>query len=263
MSNKEIQNAITDRIDDVVENVSPSITNLIIAETSVTVIHDDPIDQVLPITQREKVNYEVVFFARYKHNPRPSNEDIIKFFNNYGVVHHVNCPDRRNYAFVFMNSLSTPVEHRRTRTTISQIIQDMNPENRFHISVANSNRGNQFNDQRQYRNYARTQWTYVPENKFNTYDNNNRQRNIRYSNKHPYIRNNDNNEQQIYPTKNIYRTNDTSLRNITQKYDVEYHPNAQKSHRETRSIQKPYDQQNIQKPRDQQNIQRTQRPHRN
>lgn len=89
-----------------------------------------------------KIKYQVVFFLKYS-SVRPPMDDIITFFNNYGEVHHVNCPENKNIAFVFMTSLSTPVEHRRTRTTISQIIKDMPTENRFHITVASSNRGQQ------------------------------------------------------------------------------------------------------------------------
>ena len=81
-------------------------------------------------------SYEVVFFTKYLSGKRPSVDDITTFFTNYGSVHHVNCPENRNCAFVFMTSLNTNVEHRRTRTTISQIIHDMTPENKFYITVA-------------------------------------------------------------------------------------------------------------------------------
>ena len=91
-------------------------------------------------TTEKPSRYEVVFFARYHTNPRPSSDDVTKYFSNYGTVDHVNCPEGRNYAFVFMASLNTTAEHRRTRSTISQIISDMTPENRFHITVASSNR---------------------------------------------------------------------------------------------------------------------------
>uniref|UniRef100_A0A6C0LST9 RRM domain-containing protein n=1 Tax=viral metagenome TaxID=1070528 RepID=A0A6C0LST9_9ZZZZ len=89
-----------------------------------------------------QVNYEVVFFARYydTKNLRPSKEDIESFFNKYGVVHHVNCPEGKNFAFIFMTSLNTEVIYRRTRTTISQIIHDMTDDNKFHLTVASSNR---------------------------------------------------------------------------------------------------------------------------
>ncbi|MEM0354029.1 MAG: hypothetical protein QXW79_00470 [Thermoplasmata archaeon] len=79
--------------------------------------------------------YEVVFFVRYQ-TERPLAEDIVKYFSKYGEVHHIKCPEGRNYAFVFMTSLNTTAERRRTRTTISQIIEDMTPENRFYITVA-------------------------------------------------------------------------------------------------------------------------------
>nr|WBF70658.1 hypothetical protein [Megavirus caiporensis] len=88
----------------------------------------------------EKPKYEVVFFARYNKGQRPSVDVITTHFSNYGVVHHVKCPDSRNCAFIFMTSLSTTAENRRTRTTIRQIIHDMTRENQFHISVADGRR---------------------------------------------------------------------------------------------------------------------------
>ena len=96
-------------------------------------------------TVKERPHYEVVFFVRYGVNPRPSLEELTNLFNRYGEVHHINCPQDKNFAFVFMSKLSTDVEHRRTRVTISQIIKDMTPETRFHITVASSNRNPQVN----------------------------------------------------------------------------------------------------------------------
>lgn len=129
MSTEQNTNEVTDRTNDIPENV--------VACDQVKIVVNDPI---VPATSTRN-NYEVVFFARYKINPRPSAEDVTSFFNKYGVVHHVNCPEGRNFAFIFMTSLSTPVEHRRTRTTISQIIHEMTPETRFHITVASSTMG--------------------------------------------------------------------------------------------------------------------------
>lgn len=142
------------------------------ADTQAPVTDSNVVDEQEPVTndapaehhQPEKANYEVVFFVRYRVTPRPPSEDVTKFFNNYGVVHHVNCPENRNYAFVFMTSLNTPAEYRRTRTTISQIIQDMTPENRFYITVANSNRrnmpyqNNSYQNNYGYQNYPRPQF---------------------------------------------------------------------------------------------------------
>lgn len=92
--------------------------------------------------------YEVVFFVKYNMTfERPSEENIVSYFTKYGDVDHVNCPENKNYAIVFMESLNTEVEHRRTRTTISQIIKDMTPETKFYITVASSG-ARQFN-----RNY--------------------------------------------------------------------------------------------------------------
>jgi hypothetical protein len=95
----------------------------------------------------EKTRYEVVFFIRYYPSCRPSMEEIMDYFNYYGKVHHVTCPNGKDYAFVFMSSLYTNVEHRRTRTTISQIINEMptEREKRFHITVASSFRRNHRN----------------------------------------------------------------------------------------------------------------------
>lgn len=165
MSNLLNQNDITDRTDE----VSTDNSNLTVEETNTEsktdIVCDDPVEENSTI-QQERTNYEVVFFARY-YNGRPSVDEIINFFNNYGVVHHVNCPEGRNNAFIFMSSLSTTVEHRRTRTTINQIRNDMTPEIQFHITVASSNRpihrrqSNQYHGgrgsyQRSWRNYNRT-----------------------------------------------------------------------------------------------------------
>lgn len=94
-----------------------------------------------PVNIETRQHYEVVFFVRYNINLRPSAEDLTTYFNKYGQVHHINCPNNKNFAFIFMTSLNIGVEHRRTRATIGQIIRDMTPETRFHITVASSNRG--------------------------------------------------------------------------------------------------------------------------
>lgn len=148
-------------------------------EERVNVVNDD--DNTGQITP--KVKYAVVFFAKYDDprdngntNQRPPVEEITNFFNNYGTVHHVNCPEGRNYAFVFMSSLNTPAEHRRTRTTISKIISDMTPQNRFRITVASSNH-NQNRNQNQYNQnqYNQNQYShrYQPVNRQNHYSSRN------------------------------------------------------------------------------------------
>ena len=104
------------------------------------VFPDDPADPTEPSIPEPRSVYEVVFFAKYKNSPRPNNEELISYFSTYGVVHHVVCPENAIFAFVFMTSLSTEEEHRRTRFTIGQIIRDMDPNCRFHITVASSNR---------------------------------------------------------------------------------------------------------------------------
>lgn len=103
-----------------------------------TIVANDPVQNAS--TDGKNTKYEVVFFVRYHSCPRPCADDIKSYFSNYGTVDRVNCPDNRNYAFVFMTSLNTSAEHRRTRTTITQIINEMTPETRFHITVASSNR---------------------------------------------------------------------------------------------------------------------------
>ncbi len=139
MSDTVNQNEVTDRTNEVTTDESElTVPDLTVSESNTEIVCDDPIDENSS-DKRERINYEVVFFARYN-NGRPSTDEITKFFNNYGVVHHVNCPEGRNNAFIFMSTLSTTVLHRRTRTTINQIRNDMTPENNFHITVASSNR---------------------------------------------------------------------------------------------------------------------------
>jgi hypothetical protein len=263
MSNQQTQNEVTDRTNDVSENVS-SNTEPTVTESSVNVVHDDPVEQNLPVVQKEKVNYDVVFFVRYNYSDRPSAEDITSLFNNYGVVHHVNCPEGRKYAFVFMSSLSTTAEHRRTRTTISQIIQDMDPQARFHITVASSNRGTQYSGQRQqryqgnnrggqrsgqYNRYSR-QRVYAPRNpdsnqEFNQ-ESGNGQRTVRHNRyrntsqvRRPYVRNgefNDENRPQRRPSAGTYRTNETSfVRDTNQRQGVRRQGNNQGPQRTQRT----------------------------
>lgn len=175
MQTQQNANEVTDRTNDVRDNL--------ISESQVNIVNDDPSENTEQLSiQKERINYEVVFFVRYKNNPRPSLEEITNLFNNYGAVHHINCPEERNYAFVFMTSLNTTAEHRRTRSTIDRIIQDMkqNPETRFHITVASSNRGTQSQypkqsqyQQRPFRKYTQRPRSYRYYNDGNNnYDNN-------------------------------------------------------------------------------------------
>ena len=108
---------------------------------------------------KETVKFEVVFFVRYTVVPRPSIEDITALFNNYGTVHHVNCPKNKHYAFVFITSLNTTLEHRRTHIVINQIINDMPPGSYFHITVAKQytnyrNKIRSYNKYKQRRPYS-------------------------------------------------------------------------------------------------------------
>jgi len=74
-----------------------------------------------------------------------------------------------------MSSLNTTEEHRRTRATIGQIIKDITPENRFHITVASSNRNGQGQSQAINNNYPNSnRGSYQP----NRYNNSNYSRNF-------------------------------------------------------------------------------------
>lgn len=150
MSELETQTENTDRT-----NVETD-TNVDICVPVVTVEPIEPIEPIEPVETIEamqippvvdRVRFEVVFFIKYYSTDRPTVEDITQYFNNYGVVHNVRCPDGTNYAFVYMSSLNTTVDHRRTRTTIGQIIREMPPDFRFHITVASSKHGNNRNRQ--------------------------------------------------------------------------------------------------------------------
>ncbi|XWV24807.1 putative low complexity protein [Tupanvirus deep ocean] len=264
MSNEQTQNEVTDRTNDVSENVvSTNATEPTVTDSSVNIVHDDPVAEEMPVVQREKVNYEVVFFVRYNNSDRPSSEEITNFFNNYGVVHHVNCPEGRNYAFIFMSSLSTTAEHRRTRTTISQIIHDMTPENRFHITVASSNRGTQYNGQRRYNSnnnrngnnyrtrhfgrFRRPRFTDQRNQNDNTFEDNNSQRTVRHNryqgsseNRRPYVRNgSDATEQrprqQRRPESGTYRTNEASFVRSTSHRQGVRRPEGQPTQRTQRT----------------------------
>jgi len=92
----------------------------------------------------ERIKYEVVLYAAYNNEsyPRPSEEDIEKFFNKYGKVDHIVCPEDKNCAFIFMESLNTDAEFKRTRTVINEIIKNMTTEENFYITVARSKRSN-------------------------------------------------------------------------------------------------------------------------
>jgi hypothetical protein len=63
-----------------------------------------------------------------------------------------------------MTSLNTTSEYRRTRITIENIINDMTPENRFHITVASSNHGTttrgKFGSNKKQNNYFAQQSTH-------------------------------------------------------------------------------------------------------
>jgi len=146
--------------------------------TPCTNVENNNVDDTQPLQpqsdapQTEKPSYEVVFFAKYYESyPRPSEEDITKFFNNYGTVHHIKCPEDRDFAFVFMSDLSTTEEHRRTRVTISQIIKDMTPETKFRVTVASSNRPRyDYNNNNGYNNnsYNNNSYNNQPQN-YNNY----------------------------------------------------------------------------------------------
>lgn len=190
-----------DNMDEVVESIDSEIAE---------------INEDIPEIHKERVNYEVVFFIKYTTINRPSTEEITNFFNNYGRVHHVKCPNNRNYAFVFMQSLNTPAEHRRTRWTISKIIENMTPENKFYITVASSNRQNYYtkfthstsNVQRSSLRQSNNSDNNYSHKKYNTPNTNNsiytRQY---YSNGNHASRNNIRDNTNNYPRSN-YQSND-------------------------------------------------------
>ena len=93
------------------------------------------------VDSSDRRNFEVVFFVKYvNYVPFPSSDEVTNYFSKYGTVHHVKMYPDKKYVFVYMTSLSTTVPYKRTRTTISQIIKDIVPENKFYINVARSNR---------------------------------------------------------------------------------------------------------------------------
>jgi hypothetical protein len=136
--------------------------NLIpVIDSRVSIVMDDPIDEE---------NNEIIFFVRYdylvrkaagyagelcstKHyNPRPSSGEIFDLFNCYGQVHHVDYPDYKNYAFVFISN----IDYRQTLSIISQIKRNMTPNNRFHINFAGSTaKGKSINSMYHNRNQYR------------------------------------------------------------------------------------------------------------
>lgn len=227
MSKNEINNEFTDRTDtieipenttvvpkSVTQNVPESITEIqyipepIPDPPSVT-IETQNIPETLSTVQKIKPKYEVVFFARYPNSPRPTSEEITNFFNNYGVVHHLVCPDGKNFAIIFMNSLSTTIERRRTRTTISQIIKDMTPENKFYITVANSNRNMIHNNVPQVR-YKRNY-----NNGYNNYRRPNIPENYNGQQNRNYVNNNYQDSQQ----NRNYINNNYQVKNFKNSYD--------------------------------------------
>lgn len=115
-----------------------------------------------------KPEYEVVFYVKYntRNQNKPSEAEITSYFNNYGKVHHVIWNEYRNYVFVFMESLNTQAEFQRTKSTISKIIEDMTPENKFYVTVArNKNENfdrnrNDYRDANQFRGYRNTRGNY-------------------------------------------------------------------------------------------------------
>lgn len=119
-------------------NVDSTDAVLVHNQTTETTTTETPI----PTESKPKPVYEVVFFVRYPHGLRPTADKIISTFSNYGTVDHIKDPENRDFVYVFMSSLSTTAEHRRTRTTISEIIKNMptEKENKFYITVASSNR---------------------------------------------------------------------------------------------------------------------------
>uniref|UniRef100_A0A6C0C8P3 RRM domain-containing protein n=1 Tax=viral metagenome TaxID=1070528 RepID=A0A6C0C8P3_9ZZZZ len=109
--------------------------------TAAPVQEESQVFQDAPVEYKRK--YEAVFFAKYGFNdmqPRPALDDITKLFSNYGVIDHITYPENKQFAIIFMTSLVTKAVHQKTNAVIGDIINDMTMENRFHVSIANSNR---------------------------------------------------------------------------------------------------------------------------
>lgn len=184
MSNSQFSNENTDRTVD--EQVNDQVDEQV----------DKQVNDQVNDNEQSRTSYEVVFFAKYNKNPRPTLEQMTQFFDKYGTVHHINYPMDRNYAFIFMSKLSTDVEHRRTRTTIGQIIHDMTPETQFHVTVASSNRRpnatytrRNIGPRREYSNMHRNfsnngPIKYNSYKRNNLYDNNSHNRNNSYDNRY-------------------------------------------------------------------------------
>ena len=191
----------------------------------IQIVNDDPVDNV----SKDRARYEVVFFARYHVNPRPTMEQITDFFSKYGDVDHVNCPHDKNFAFIFMSKLFTDMEYHRTRTTISNIIKDMTPETRFHIGVASSNRYNK-NSQPRYNNKYNSQL--ISDNKYNNqngqtsqprYDNKyNNQNGQNYQPRYVNKYNNQPNQPRYKNQPNQPRYNNQNGQTTQPKYDNKY-----------------------------------------
>lgn len=100
-------------------------------------------------TTRSPPKYEVVFFAKYKYNCRPTDQEIVNYFNHYGDVDHVKCPQDRNFAFIFMTTLNCETNQYRIKSTITRIINEMPEDFKFYVNVATSNRPPSQNQARQ------------------------------------------------------------------------------------------------------------------
>ena len=160
---------------------------------------DQTSDQSSGNQQYVNNKFAVVFYVNYIVG-RPLESAIVKYFNDYGEVSHVKCPENCEYAFVYMLSLKTDAPTKRTRTIIHNIKNDMKATNRFIINVANSkNRNNNYDTYPRYNNM----------NRQNNYDNpryNNYNPRYNNMNRHNYNNQRYNNQRYDNPRYNNQRS---------------------------------------------------------
>lgn len=135
-----------------------SILNSIMSESMTQIPEEVMPQQNLSNEQNsESLNNEancvVVFISRYNMIPRPNIENIKNLFSKYGTVSQVMCPQNANIALVSMcnlvelanNSLNNVSEYRsndintKVYNIINDIIINMNPNAKFHVSIAKTN----------------------------------------------------------------------------------------------------------------------------
>lgn len=105
---------------------------------------EQPTDHSHTEENQPEKKYAVVFFVKYRYQ-RPPEEEMSGYFGQYGDIDHIDYPENKNFAFIFMSSLSIQAEFKRTRATIRQILEDMDQAQPFFITVARNNTRQQNN----------------------------------------------------------------------------------------------------------------------